>query len=58
MKVKSGSIIESKLGRKIILDYIKQTLDEWRLIEIPPDKKNNYIRKIILTRNEEWKYYE
>jgi hypothetical protein len=39
------------LPRRIILDYLKQTENEWKCIEIPPNGKTK-IRTIKFTRRE------
>ena len=51
-------ILTNNFHRKIGLDYIKQTFDEWTINEIQPSKENKYIREIIFSRNEEWKFEE
>ena len=52
------TILTNNFHRKMGLDYIKQTLDEWTIKEFPPNKENNYIRELSFTRNEEWKFEE
>ena len=44
--------------RNIIIHYLKETENEWNCKEIPSNKNNKYIRKIIFTRDEKWKNYE
>ena len=45
-------------SRNIILQYLKNTENEWRCIEIQPNKRNKYKRKTIFIRDEAWKYEE
>jgi len=45
-------------ARHVILDLLRQTENEWACKEIPPNKKNGYVRKIIFAKkeSEEWKH--
>jgi hypothetical protein len=45
------------LPRNIILDYLKQTENEWKCTETPPNGKNK-IRTIKFTRKEKESYNE
>jgi len=44
--------------RHIILDLLRKTENEWACREIPPNRKNGYVRKIIFVKkeNEAWKH--
>ncbi|GHU61049.1 hypothetical protein FACS189445_2590 [Spirochaetia bacterium] len=41
----------SKFGKDVIIGYIKDSLYDWCIEEIPPDNKNR-TRTIIFTREE------
>jgi hypothetical protein len=43
------------LGKKINIDYLNRTIDEWEIKEIPPTKEN-LTRTVILTREEKWRF--
>jgi len=48
---KNSELYKVGLPRHIILDYLRQTENEWKCIEIPPNGKTK-IRTIKFTRRE------
>ena len=56
MNIKKESY-RAGLPRHIILEYLKKTENEWKCIEIPPNKKTK-IRTIKFTRKEDQNYDE
>ena len=43
--------------RRIILDLLRKEEKEWKSYETPPTKENP-IRTILFTKNEEWRFFD